>query len=436
MDPDDPGGEGRPAKVGGKRPVPIPLGKPAPRWKAPGPDDPMWAKASRMWHLDLSNPCKEYAWWWWWQLVLMDPPDKESNPRQLMILWSTKNCDRIEVNGYDWRRKGTIEETEDGYRFNGMTCAWYYDGRHMHDPLVLEESNYTMKRLGGAPDHKGILETTSKHDYTFKGKRDDYRLNIINDEVDLRFRFTPMSREMTTHRYKENIIKGKFTYNIHKIYGMRADCRLKVKGEGDPSSRHGYRPIHSPGGFGTTEEMTGTSYFQKLLVNAPATPWLWGIFHMDDGSYVDYMIPHVGLGIFRKHTRPRSPLDRGKIKIRRHMEFYDAQQDRRYELKTKVRMEYQEGLGLGNKLELMPIFHVTAKNDEGCVLKMTLEAYSRATWRFKQPFLGVIPTVLFYNEYPSHMTAFEFTGPNGHRITRDRWKTVYGNCEYSWGFLL
>jgi hypothetical protein len=390
-----------------------------------------------MWQLDTSNVLKDYSWWWWWWLLFLDPPEKGMNPRQLMILWSTKDCEQIKVNDYMWRRKGTVEQLPDGLRFNGMTCAWYYDGKTMHDPFVLEENDFRVKRRGGGPDHDGQLLPKSKNDYSLSGKRDEYRLNIVNDEVDFRFRMTPLGETNTHHRFKSNKYSHKFSYNIYKIYGMKLDGRMKVKTRENPTGRKHHTPVHSPVPLGETETIQSTAYFQKLLVNSPAVPWMWGMFHMDDGSFMDYMIPHVGLNNFRRSPAPKSPFDRGPIYLTKHMEFYDAERDEFHQLhKTRVKKSYYEGIGYGNKKELLPIFHVTSHDPKVGEVSLTLKSYSRAYWRFEQKWMRFIPTVLYYNEYPVKMIDFDFRGRNGHRIKRDRWDTVHGNCEYSWGFLL
>ena len=41
--------------------------------------------------------------------------------------------------------------------------------------------------------------------------------------------------------------------------------------------------------------MEGTAYFQKVTVQAPSVPWFWGMVHFDDGSYLDWFMPHLTL---------------------------------------------------------------------------------------------------------------------------------------------
>ena len=55
-----------------------------------------------MWDLNTDEKIKNLSWWWWWWIFFIKNPKNPARPRQLMILWSTKNCERIIVNDYDW----------------------------------------------------------------------------------------------------------------------------------------------------------------------------------------------------------------------------------------------------------------------------------------------------------------------------------------------
>ena len=48
----------------------------------------------------------------------------------------------------------------------------------------------------------------------------------------------------------------------------------------------------------------GTSYFQKVCVQAPSIPWFWGMLHFDDGSYIDWFLPHLSPTITARDSRP------------------------------------------------------------------------------------------------------------------------------------
>ena len=46
---------------------------------------------------DIENePMPRGAWWWWFWLFFFDNPRNPARPRQLMVLWSTKNEKEID----------------------------------------------------------------------------------------------------------------------------------------------------------------------------------------------------------------------------------------------------------------------------------------------------------------------------------------------------
>jgi len=92
---------------------------------------------STMWKLGLRPTLRHLTWDWWWWLVMLDDPEGAPSGQQLMVLWSTKDNDRVEVNGMPWRpgeRPGT--DDDGALLIDGMVCAWWYDGKRMHEPYV------------------------------------------------------------------------------------------------------------------------------------------------------------------------------------------------------------------------------------------------------------------------------------------------------------
>ena len=57
---------------------------------------------SKLWSLQDRSPLHHLTWDWWWWLVMLDDPDGRPSGRQLMVLWSTKDNDLVEVNGLPW----------------------------------------------------------------------------------------------------------------------------------------------------------------------------------------------------------------------------------------------------------------------------------------------------------------------------------------------
>lgn len=373
---------------------------------------------SLMWDLNISERIRNFTWWWWWWLLLIKDPQDPKRTRQLMILWSTKDCDRIIVNDHPWQRKLDISEREmpadagqwaggKQTRFGGMTAAWFYDGKRMVDPFVLEENEFTVHR--NASGEKGELLPSSPNVLTLKGDPKEYDMDLKVGDWDMHFRMKPWNDFLSKQRYKSAHYVGKYGYNILRIYGSRLSGTIA---HGD-----------------SKEEIAGSAYFQKVMVNAPATPWYWGTFHIEDGSYIDYFNPHIGPPMRRKTDSPRSRWDWGEIKLSKHMQFYNASEDRLYEMrKLDIRKEWSK--------EGLPIFNVRGRSKDGNTeLQMRLASYSRAYWRFEQKYLRWFRSILYYNEYPVTVEALTFRDGT-RKIRLEDLGVITGNCEHTWGKLL
>ncbi|MGQ9582743.1 MAG: hypothetical protein ACUVV6_04420 [Thermoplasmatota archaeon] len=393
---------------------------------------------SLMWDLNTSERIKNLTWWWWWWLLFIHDPSRPRRSRQLMILWSTKDCDLIKVNDFWWRRGRDIEVravrdgdggsgggARDGEEvagggpgpsswaggretaFEGMTAAWFYDGRKMHDPFVLEKNDFIVRR--DASGERGELLPSSENILTFRGSPEEYRIDIRIPGWDMRFKITPWSEFLSRPRFKAARYIGKYGYNILRIYGSRLAGTIERGGR--------------------QEEVSGSAYFQKVMVNAPATPWYWGTLHTGCGSYIDYFMPHIGLPMGRRTEAPRSWRDRGELALSRHAQFYSAPEDRVYEMsRLNVRKSWtQEGL---------PVFNVRAwSKDRETEMELVLEAYARAYWRFEQKYLRWLTSILYYNEYPVEVKRLAFR--SGSRVVGlEDLGGATGNCEHTWGKLL
>jgi hypothetical protein len=366
---------------------------------------------ARMWDLDLEGRIKKLTWWWWWWLFLFPDPEDERRTRQLMILWSTKYTDWIKVDHFDWEPEGDIERRASGddvdLRFNGMTAAWWYDGLRMFDPVILEPNDFTVQRRG----RDGGLDPGSAHDLRLSGNPDRYQLDIDLPEDGHAFHLemTPWTPFMSEHRYRANAYTKKYSYNILRIYGMHVDGTYKVDGE-------------------EVDAAGSTAYFQKVRVNAPAVPWYWCVLHTERGDYLDYFMPHIGLQMLRTGKGPRSRLDGGELMLNRSIQYWDEGAQRLHKWK-RVRMS-KTFTDLDH-----PVFHVKGENADGTI-ELELEAYTRAYWRFEQPWLGGLRrSILYYNEYPVQVNRFEMVA-GSERTTLEDLGWTRGNCEHTWGKLL
>lgn len=316
------------------------------------------------------EPMPRGAWWWWFWLFFFDNPKDPTRPRQLMILWSTKNAKRINCNNLDIE----LELPIDRKNLGGAVAAWYFDGEKMHHDFLLEQCMIKVSREGISTDSK-VPTSFTMRDFVSRvriGERFDFVTEIKGEHDFL----------------KPNYHANKFIGS--KGYGMTRMNRLHLKGVVDG------KPI------------TGTAYFQRVFVTAPAVPWYWGVFHFANGAVLTYFNPRL----------------MGKS-IKKDISFFDGKEMHNIkDIKVKR---------AGGKI---PSFDISGEN-KGERIRFTVSAYEHSSWTFKKKILGVIPSKLVYNEYPSIITDFEFVDKTKKKKTtlKDLGRGV-GNAEHTMGLLL
>lgn len=205
---------------------------------------------------DIKNePMPRGAWWWWFWLFFFNNPKNPEKPRQLMILWSTKNVRKIDCNNL----KIKLRHSQDRNNLDGAVAAWYFDGEKMNHNFLLEQCNIKIT------DKELISE--SKTPTSFSINRTTNTIKIGKD-----FEFVAKSgnrNNFTMPTHHVNNYLGDLGYSIIRLNRLSLTGRVKKT------------PIH------------GTAYFQRVFVTAPAIPWYWGIFHFENGGILTYFNPHV-----------------------------------------------------------------------------------------------------------------------------------------------
>ena len=108
-----------------------------------------------MWTLATRPPIRHLTWDWWWWLVMLDDPNGAPAGQQLMVLWSTKDNDHVDVNGTPWRPTTRPGADQDGaLLIDGMVCAWWFDGQVMHDAVLAKRCSMVVLP-GGHPSWPG-----------------------------------------------------------------------------------------------------------------------------------------------------------------------------------------------------------------------------------------------------------------------------------------
>ena len=372
---------------------------------------------SSLWKLQQRPPQNHLTWDWWWWLVMLDDSKNVEPGKQLMVLWSTKDNEMVQVNDVSWNPKGKPGfDEEGGIRLDGMVCAWWFDGSVMHDEIISHvcdmivlpadhsswPSSSKSNRGGGAvvplldsDCSMGMVEDRSKFWLNLNLSE---KSPIQSVQLDL----TPWNPAMSTARQANATYAANMGYDILRLHGT------KVSGVIDG------------------ESVSGTAYFQKVCVQAPSVPWYWGMLHFSDGSYLDWFLPHASLTMLSRDARAWKKRDISHIALSQGGLFHDAQNKRseRFEI-VSVKKEKQP-----NNL---PHFDVQLQNGR-TTIHISAQAVERAHWDFHQPTRGGVWSHLTYNEYPLIVKTLRIEDEFGVRVKSD-YEWLRGNAEHSWGFL-
>ncbi len=350
---------------------------------------------------DPTHQLPHRTWWWWWFIFFFRNPENPARSKQMVILWGTRNCRRLVVNGHAWEHpEDDLVRTDRTVDCGGVTAGWWYDGGAMHDPLFVDDGALHTEWGEG-----GRLVLANGNRYEFDAAREPQVVAVTRPGLDIRLEVRPWTEYLsrivpTGKRYLSHL-----GYEMHKIRGSKVSGSIRLGGK--------------------TEDLDGTAYFQKVRINSPTSPWYWGVFQAQDGSYLDYFMPHLGPPALRRTARHDSPWDWGEWHLSNSFQFYEAATGELHKIKdVAVTKRYVDDL---------PVFTLRGEMAGKTVL-MELTTYARATWVIRQPVWGPIANVLHYNEYPANVTRFEFADGQ-RRVTLDDLGPVVGNCEHSWGLV-
>jgi len=356
-----------------------------------------WAE---VFDVDPAHALPNRTWWWWWFIFFFRNEDDPTRTKQMVLLWGTRNCRALVINDHAWRRDADLRRTPVSVDCQGMAAGWYYDGTTMHDPLFVDDGPLHAEHNGG-----GRLSVESGNAYTFDATKTPSRVSVRRPGVDIELEVSPWTE------YLSQVVPTGKTYLYHLGYRMHKIRGSRVRG----SVRLG----------GGVESVEGTTYFQKVRINSPTSPWYWGVFHAPDGSYLDYFLPHLGPPALRRTSAHGSAFDWGELHLSRSFQFYEATTGKMHKIKgVRVTKRYVDDL---------PVFRLEGSR-EGKSVQLEMTSYARAYWEIRQPILGPFTNVLYYNEYPANVTAFEFRD-RGRRVTLDDLGPTVGNCEHAWGLV-
>ena len=323
---------------------------------------------------------REGGWFWWFWLFFIENPEDPDRPRQLMILWSTKQDKAIICNDVEMVLDHSIRKDTGGMKSDGAVAAWFFDGERMHHNFVLEQCLLEIE--------KNTLYSRSKTPTSFWADKDRYSVKIGKD-IEFNMKLADKNEFSMPNLHHNEYLKGKFSYTILKMNKLALDGKLNG------------------------EKIKGSAYFQKVYVNAPSPPWYWGIFHFDDGSILTYFRPNLGRLLREKA-------------IKKEITFFHN--GKLHALKDiKIKKE---------RTKDYPIFHVSGQ-DERVEISFEVHTYTHSSWVFRKRMFGKGPkTKLDYGEYPAIIENFVMTDKkSGLSIDQSALGRGVGNAEHTRGIL-
>jgi hypothetical protein len=338
------------------------------------------------------------SWWWWFWLFFWENPENPGKPKQLMILWSTKNDPKILCNGLVVDNH-YLAPGDGSCRFGGVVGAWYFDGKRMRDEYVLGKSDMTVSER---PRRELVAEKPVRT--AFSEPRDGLFKVAIGDGME--FTAEVVQDDFSRLAFSKGVFFGKFDYRMTRM--GRLELEVREKGSAAPAK--------------------GTAYFQKVMVNAPVPPWHWGIFHFKDHS-LTYYRPFVGSALLSKNPFKWDPLRLNKG-LKSSVKFHDHGSGKTY-LFRGITVKTRRGR------DGLPVFKVSCGNPRDGSVSFTVEPYAEAVWRFRKRIANLIfPSNVHYQEYPSRITELEVRPADGPQYTIADTGVGVGNAEDNAGFLI
>lgn len=329
--------------------------------------------------------------WWWWMFLF----EENGVKKQIIAYWTTKTYKNVDVNGVNWGPKAEITGTQENFTYNGMSTAWYFDGKTFQE---IEPKNM-------------IISTSAKND-SMEIKSEDAHLAADRKVTKLRFhRENELDLDISFATpvppivgYKRTLLTKKMGFDQQKIYFAKFSGKLATKGN--------------------ARALEGSVYMQHICLNTPAVPWLWGVFHREDGAYFTYFTTFVSRQLFRRNSECKPKWD-GKMKFLNKNLNYTPVGEKTKRFKHVRYKVFRQENGL-------PGFEASGELDQE-KLRVKVITVAKTTYTFSR--WKIWRNKFFYNEFPSQLVELEYIDKDGkvHRETGENWN---GNCEYSWGTLL
>jgi hypothetical protein len=330
---------------------------------------------------------------WWWYMFLF----KENGVRkQIIAFWTTKTYPDVTVNGESWGPAAHLSGKPESFSYNGMTTWWYWDGERFHEtiPKVSRYENSC------SPDE---FEITSE-DVHHTCSRDEFSLRFCRNPEDFDLRVESSTPTPPPVGYKRTLLTKKMGFDALKVYSAPFKGTLSTDGN--------------------TRQIEGSYYMQNITLNSPAVPWLWGVFHKDDGSYLTHFSSFLGPLMVRRIKEGKPKWDNKFRLLNKNLNYTPKGQETKRFKHVRYNVTRDE--------HDLPLFEITGELGEE-KLRVLIKTISKTTYSFERKRFW--KNKFFYNEFPSEILSIDYTDAEGivHHDDGSEWT---GNSEYSWGILL
>ncbi len=330
--------------------------------------------------------------WWWWMFFF-----KEKGVRkQIITFWTAKTYPDVKVNGVNWGPAANLDGSPEKFSYHGMSTGWMWDGKEFMEmkPKVRRFEN----------EHGEDSIKTRSHDITLKADRNSFFYRFCREDDDFDLCINSVSHNPPPVGYKRTLVTKKRGFDALKIYHTDWKGTLKTDG--------------------TSRKVSGSLYMQNITLNMPAIPWLWGVYHRDDGSYLTYFSNFVNFLMFRRKAEPEPGLDKKFKFLNKNLNYTPAGQPTKRFKHVRYKVTRQPN-GL-------PQFEARAELGKER-LRVKLRTLAKCTYAFERK--KIWKNKFFYNEFPSRVVELEYLDKEGNKHVEDG-KAWTGNSEYSWGILL
>ncbi len=330
--------------------------------------------------------------WWWWMFLF----EEDGVKKQVVGFWTAKNYEDVLVNGVKWGPEAGLAGTPEDFSYKGIATFWHWDGKSFH---VTPSKNQTFatKVVGGEL-------AISSDDVKLSCGAGGTSISFCRDPADFKLDIQSILPSPPPVGYRRTMLTKHMGFDALKIYHAKWNGTLSTDGR--------------------ERAVSGSLYMQHICLNTPAFPWLWGVFHKKDGSYLTYFTTFLGPLMFRRKAACEPGWDNTFRFLNKNLNYTPAGSPTKRFKHVRYRIFRQEN-GLPGCVVTGELGEERLRVRVQAVAKCTYTLEREKYWRNK----------FFYNEFPSEVVDIEYTDASGKAHVEDGadWN---GNTEYSWGLLL